>query len=84
MTAATICSRSFSEIGGSIFTGLIFAAGVMATGIRGALGTSAAAANEASASEPRGVFNFTLVTEVVADGRVVLFAVKGGGVLLMA
>ena len=54
-TAAKISRVQFAEIGGSVLTGLIFAAGVTATGIRGALGTSADAAKAASASEPRGV-----------------------------
>ncbi|WP_220385150.1 hypothetical protein, partial [Klebsiella pneumoniae] len=63
-TAAKIFSRSVAEIGGSVLTGLIFAAGVTATGIRGALGTSADAAKAASASEPRGVAVFT-VTELL-------------------
>ncbi|SSR67220.1 Uncharacterised protein [Acinetobacter baumannii] len=47
-------------------------AGVTATGIRGALGTSAEAAKAAKASDPRGVEVFT-VTELL----VVLLGVVG-------
>ncbi len=68
--AARICSRSLPEIGGSVLTGFTLAAGVTATGIRGALGTSAAAAKEANASDPLGVE--ILVFVVVELGRVVV------------
>lgn len=54
-TAAKIFSRSTAEIGGSVLTGFTLVAGVTATGIRGALGTSAEAAKAAKASDPRGV-----------------------------
>ena len=54
-------------------------AGVIATGIRGALGTSAAAAKDANASAPLGVLIFVVVVDV---GRVVVLAVNGGGVFV--
>ena len=50
-----IFSRSSAEIGGSTNTGFTFTAGVIATGIRGALGNTAEDANAANASEPLGV-----------------------------
>ncbi len=56
-----------------MFTGFTFTAGVTATGIRGALGTAAEAANAANAFEPTGVLPLCVVGCVTAACRAALF-----------